>query len=837
MKSIMSRFFLLLVCVSLLCAAMCAVALADDTCTHDYAKIERPTKKTYPATCIEDGGYIYEVVCSKCGELLNEYKQADPKTYPQNPNGHQYQEVMVKGECVSGSVTQKICTLCGHTEQDTNGGNHDWQKKSHKATTCDDTSYTYEECSKCHMTRNYESEVTVTTHTYTKNKVQVNIEPTCGKNGEGTKTCDCGQQTLHMPIKPTGEHKYAPAVTVLGSCKDGTKTVTSQTCTVCGDKVILETTNPKHDYVATNVVEATCQQEGRRESKCTICGKIEWSQPLSKTGHTAGEWQTKGDRHWRNCTICGKEMNAGSHVLNKQNPLCTDRVYCTVCFTVMREAGRHSGSVVQDGGDDTYHDLKCQNCSYVSGRAKHTYAYVDSDCTKGKVCTVCGHRASGNASHTLSSNWTGVVNGHARKCTVSGCSYMVVEAHTWGEWYVAQAPTNTAIGTEAARCTKCSAVLTRAIPKLTATPTPRVTPAPTDTPVVTETVDRPTNMPETSAPTNRVTSAPETSAPANRVTTAPEIPAPTNQATNVPATSAPTDQTTGVPGNAASVTEPTKAPADSAPKEQETKTPEAAGATSLPTDEFATNAPTNASTSQPTAGDATDVTTELPALETEAPAETSTPEQGMEDADSTEEDADAAEDETDEADGVSDDDMSTVTIAASDEEVPLCGEADRACVWKEFLQGGLIIRVCGICGDVVAVPVSSDSQTAMAPVFQLVKGVTVTGMIPENCGLTLRAASLAAQDGAYAAISAVWMTDGAAAQLADAVQVSVPLLIGETDEEGVVTVPTDAFKLVRVDVADAEIYLEEQTEIEFTYEDGILTFEMEQDGMYLLIPA
>lgn len=855
----MSRFCFLLVCASLLCVVLSAAALADDACTHDYARIERPTGQIYSATCIEPGGYIIEVICDNCEKQFYEYKQADPQKYPIDSEKHQYRSVEVKGECAGGTVTQQICTLCGHTEQNTSGGSHDWRQKSYTASTCNEASYTYEECSKCGMTRNYKSDVTVSTHTYTSKAVQVNTPATCGKAGEGTQQCDCGKNTRVVHIPATGEHNYAAAVTVPGNCAvAGSKTITSETCKVCGYQHIISSVNPEHQYVAIDVVKATCQQEGRRESRCSVCKKIEWSLPIAKTGHTGGAWQTEGDRHWRNCTVCDAEMNVGTHVLNKQNPLCTDRVYCTVCYTVLREAGRHSGSVVQDSGDDTYHDLKCQNCSYVSSHVKHTYAYAGGNCTNDRVCTVCGHHASGNASHTLSSSWTGVSGGHAQKCTVSGCSYMVVEAHTWGEWNVTQAPTDTAMGTEVSRCTKCSAVQVHSIPKLTATPVPQITVAPTGAPAATEAVDTPTDTPVISAPTEQKTSAPQTSAPTEQRTSAPQTSAPTEQKTNAPQTSAPTEQKTNapqtsvptvqgtsVPENATPVTEQTKAPVGTASAQQETKAPAMAGVTSQPTNVQATNAPSNAPSSQPTAGDATDVTTDLPTAELGNPDETSAPEQEMEEAGPAEEDASAegteADEDEDEVVIIPVDDIPTVTIEANDGEAPLCTEPDRECVWKEFLQDGLMIQVCGICGDVVAIPVFSDNQMAVAPVFQLVTGVTVTGAIPENCGLTLRAASLADQVGsysdAYVAISALWMMDGASVQLADAVQVSVPLSVGETDAEGVVTVPTGAFKLVRIDVTNDGTYLQEHVEIDFTYENGILTFEMEQAGIYLLIPA
>lgn len=730
MKKRLNRVVFILLCATVMLTALGAAALAEATpCTHEYAKIERPSGDTYAATCVAPGGYIIKVTCSNCDAYLYEYKQADASAYPINPAAHQYTTNTVAGECAGATTTQKICTLCGHTETDTNSGNHSWVSKTHTASTCNEQSYTYQECSKCGMTRNHQSTSTVLTHTYTLNPVQTVREPSCGVAGEGTQKCDCGDKTRTVRLPATGNHTYGSTETKQGDCGvAGSKTVTSQTCKTCGYVNVISSVTPPHTFVASDVVAATCTSTGVRESRCSVCGYVNWSQPTSKASHTPGPWQTEGDRHWRNCTVCSAELNAGTHVANKKEPYCTDRVYCTVCYTDLRPAGKHSTAVASDSGDDTYHDMKCPDCGYVSTRVKHTYAYVGNDCTKGRICSVCGHQAGGNASHTLSTSWTGVSGGHARKCTVSGCSYTVSEAHTWGDWFVAFEPTTTSVGTEAARCTKCNATMTRAIPKLTATATPKLTTTATPKP--------------TEAPADTVAPA-QTSEPA--VSGATPAPTASGAQDEAPATAA---ATTGMPSQQPDSTAPelNAEPTDAAPL---------ASAEAFPAPPITTRA------------------------------------------------------------------IGSVS----------CVEHDRDCAWAEFLQGGLLVRVCTLCGDVVAFPLFSDA-TAMEPVFQTLSGVTLTGTTPASGELILRAANLGTSGDAFVAISVAWEQDGESRPIDEAVRISLPLVI-----DGESIAPAADFRLVRVDVSGDEARIEEWTDIDFTYEDGALTFDLEQTGIYLLIPA
>lgn len=786
MKAARNKPLISLVCVVMLFAVLGAVALASgDTCAHEYAKIERPTGETYKATCKEPGGYIIRVTCESCGVFINEYKQPDANKFPVDPSAHSFKTVEVNGECAgAGTTTQKVCVLCGYSETDTSTGNHTWKTVSVKATTCGETDYTYEQCAKCGMTRNYKYGSTPFTHTFTKNKAEIVRQPTCNVPGEGRQVCDCGKETRFLPIATT-PHSYAEAVTIQGDCK--TKTRTSQTCTVCQYENILSYGGYVHHFVETDT--ATCTAEGVRKSACDICGTVNWSQPSPKLGHTATYWKSDADHHWKECSRCGVVFTTDSHTGNNTNDYCTNRVSCKTCGYLMSSGGKHPGFTAVDNGSDATHSMKCTQCSYVQSSPQHTYTAVDGDCTKGKVCTVCGHRASGNAQHALSSTWTSAgASQHGRKCTNAGCTYMQKEDHEWGDWVVLKEPTTTSTGTEARKCMKCPTTTVRSIAQLQ----PGETAAPTKEP--------------------EVTNAPATDVPPNDASAVPDVPTPG-------VTAAPTA------GNDAATTTPK--PSDSAnattAPNTATATPKIPGSETTTTAGAANETPTQAATSTdaPTAALTSD----------KADAATTTPVEEPESVATEEPEADPMEELPEET---ADD---SAVSAAQEAENANCADAGRLCEEETFLQGGMLIRVCFICGK-VSVDFFFDGAGDEQPVFTEVTNVVVTGAVQEG-RLVLRAANLAGSGDAFMAITTAWELDGKAQSLVGAVQVSLPLMIAEATDEFALSVPTADFRLVRVDVHEDEdgVRTEAWTDVDYSYEDGVLSFEMEQTAIYLLIPA
>lgn len=788
MKSKLTKLLIALVCVTLCLAALCAVALADgEACTHEYARVERP-HDYYDATCIAPGGYTVTVTCENCGAFINEYKQSDPNK-PINQNAHSFKNVTAEGEC--GTYTQQICTLCGYTTQDTNAATHDWQSKSYTATSCKEESYTYDECSKCHLQRNYKTTPRTVTHTYNTQPRTLVRASTCSVPGEEQQKCDCGEKTRTIPVATT-PHSYNAAVTTQGNCT--TKTKTSQTCKVCNYENVISYGDYVHNYVTIVTKEADCTNAGTRVSRCSNCQKEEWSVPIPALGHST-YWNCDASGHWKECSRCHtKTTDVQSHNPTRANDYCTTQAACSTCGFVVTPAKKHAASVVNDSGDDTYHDLKCANCSYVSSRVKHTYTALNGNCVGGRVCTVCNHRASGNSSHSLSSTWTSAgASQHSRKCTFSGCTYAQTEDHIWSDWTITKEPTTTSVGTESRSCTKCSSSMVRAIPKLTATDTPNTSATSTPSSAATP----------TPAPTSASTSGNNDSAPSGT-----QAPAATDASANAGSntntgSSASTGRATATPAatNSSSASAATAAPN--------------AGSTSASTSASATAAPTNAATNAAPEAPAADTATEaVTAPTTDAP-------EGVP--------ADVAAPEAHNPEALP---------QTAPTDTP-CATVGTECTETEFIQGGLLVRVCAVCGNVTVEPLFDDDD-GDAPVFANVAGVTVIGATQAG-QLVLLGANLyneaAGATDAFLALTASWEQDGQALPFETPVQVSLPLTIGDAADDGALSVPTAEFKLVRIDVDEDEGFVQMQSEIEYAYADGVLTFEMDRVAVYLLIPA
>lgn len=737
----------------------------------------------FEATCTQPGGHVQTLECAICGASMGKVNITDSPA-----KGHTFREESFTDQCAGAPGTKQICTVCGYSEIKNPAGGHNWESK-HFTGTCSVPDYDYKQCSKCNEIIDKKETPMASEHRYTKNNYEVTRQPTCSLEGEQILHCDCGKATKSLPIPKTA-HTYGASVTTPGNCKTSTPEKVTQTCTKCNYVNVVSSTI-KHTFV-TETKDPTCTEAGYSRVICSVCGAIQSNIPKSALGHSAGPWaKDDANTHSRSCSRCGIKMDSGNHTPHKTNPLCTERVYCSACGYTLVEAGKHGTYVATDSGDDANHDMKCSKCSYVSSRVKHTYTYIDGDCTKGKVCSVCGHRAAGNASHALSSTWTGVVGGHALKCTSSGCTYKVTEDHTWGDWYVAYQPTATTPGTEAARCTKCSAIMTRALPKLSTTTTP-----------------------QTGTTTESNAGAQETAAPSDNANTQNSAPS-ASDATNgtQSSVSGTSGSTSGVQSGTSSVSGTTSGTQNSTPAASGTQSGATAGTQgSTPAASGVTGAQVSASAGTTATSDGNIVTVQPSGTVTASNTTTVTG-----------------------AAVVAAPVAHASTIVAAN-----CADLGRECTWEEFLQGGLLVRVCTICGDVVAVPLFSDA-TAVQPVFETVAGAVITGVIPEGSQLVLRAANLTDETGAatdaFLAISAAWQLGDEAVQFDGTVQVSLPLVIGEAADSDALVSPTAEFRLVRVDVSSDEARLEEWTDIDYTFEDGVLSFEMEKTGIYLLIPA
>ena len=169
-------------------------------------------------------------------------------------------------------------------------------------------------------------------------------------------------------------------------------------------------------------VPAECEVEGMEAHYiCSVCNGYFDSDknPTTKEdlvipalNHDLGEWQTDGENHWQVCSVCGLELNKGTHTGGEAT--CTDKAVCEVCGNAYGELNpdNHKNTEVRDAEeatcvDDGYTgDIYCKDCgimlqtgSVIAATGEHSYVWViDKEATattegsKHEECTVCGDK-------------------------------------------------------------------------------------------------------------------------------------------------------------------------------------------------------------------------------------------------------------------------------------------------------------------------------------------------------------------------------------------------------------------------------------------------------------
>lgn len=231
-------------------------------------------------------------------------------------------------------------------------GNHIWEEKVIKASTCLEYGRTLQVCRVCGQT-GVEKAVQPLEHQFI---VSVTLEPTADRKGYLTSCClVCGEQymdwlpelTAQQAAAPDcgdGNHVWEDKVIKEGSCESEGSAV--EICAVCG-RTGRGRAIPRleHQFVSSVTLEPTTTQRGQRTTCCAVCGEeyVEWLPKLdaqegrdepqdseAQDGETTGEgtktpdaaeqlhvhsWSarteaatcTKQGRSYRVCGTCGEE--------------------------------------------------------------------------------------------------------------------------------------------------------------------------------------------------------------------------------------------------------------------------------------------------------------------------------------------------------------------------------------------------------------------------------------------------------------------------------------------------------------------------------------------------
>lgn len=129
--------------------------------------------------------------------------------------------------------------------------------------------------------------------------------PTCGADGEETRTCSDCEKTQTRPVPATGEHIWG-AWTVIKEATDTEEGERERSC-VCGAKETDKTHMAgKHIWGVWDVTkEATCAEDGEKTAVCVDCDEV-LTITLPATGeHTWGPWvDAEEGTKTRSCTGC-----------------------------------------------------------------------------------------------------------------------------------------------------------------------------------------------------------------------------------------------------------------------------------------------------------------------------------------------------------------------------------------------------------------------------------------------------------------------------------------------------------------------------------------------------
>ncbi len=252
------------------------------------------------ATCTAEGSYVEVVYCSVCNEKLSSNTVTVPK------KDHQWSWAQYN----NGTTHRRTCSVCSAYEE----GYHSYTTDPQPVTMSGSTAHYHNyKCTLC------EARGVMNGSTPMQNigtACYQGSEATYTDNGDGNHTADC----------------------------------------VCGN-----TKTEAHWWSVTDSKDATCTENGYKNSKCNYCSATK-EETIPAT-HTLGEWAEEvpatcvkeGTKGHYTCSVCGKHFDADGNEISdltiaindnhankedkaKQEPTCTEvgyeaGVYCNDCQT------------------------------------------------------------------------------------------------------------------------------------------------------------------------------------------------------------------------------------------------------------------------------------------------------------------------------------------------------------------------------------------------------------------------------------------------------------------------------------------------------------------------
>jgi hypothetical protein len=274
-----------------------------------------------------------------------------------------------------------------------------------------------------------------------------------------------------------------------------------KTCTKNDGEVLGKVSHSFGDWET--VTEATEDTVGSQKRTCTVCGYEQTGEiPKKEHEHAADttSWEQNATMHWNNCVKDDDEkMNLDNHdfgdwVTIKEatdNTEGEQRRTCSVCGYVDDVVIPVLGHTHEADESQWIHDTDqhWHNCTANDGErmsaADHSFgewnteveATENSVGRKKRVCLVCGYEETqevAKLAHTHSADdnatWKMDENGHWHECSTD-YEQMDYAEHTYGDWNVETAASESQEGSKTRTCSVCGYVDRQTIPTLSHTHT------------------------------------------------------------------------------------------------------------------------------------------------------------------------------------------------------------------------------------------------------------------------------------------------------------------------------------------------------------------------------
>ena len=479
--------------------ATCVKKAICSVCGVEYGTVNEENHKNTELRNVksateEETGYTGDLYCKDCEKII-EYGMVIPVLDHTHAMTHYN---AVEATCkAEGNVEYWHCTKCNKNYADESGttelltvvkpidsNNHIGGTKivGQKDADCEASGYTGDTvCNGCGVVIIKGTEISPLGHKvqstdwHTDSTNHWHECSVCGKKLDvsahkgGIATCKdkavctvCGQLYGNL-----AEHTYiekADAKYLKSAATCISKAVYYKSCSVCG---INGTENFEYgefdinNHVGATYIkdqkEATCYEEGYTgDTYCSDCNvKIKDGTVIEKSSHNpASVWSTDEDYHWKNCQTvgCGNIIDKAAHTGGEAT--CTKRAICEVCgveYGVV-DANNHKNTEIRNAVEATCTqdgytgDIYCKDCG-----EKVT------DGTVVKAGHDYGDSENGDSYKSDAEN-------HWKECV---CGYVTDKsAHTFSEWSVIKAATETEKGSKEKTCSVCGYKVTEDIPVL-----------------------------------------------------------------------------------------------------------------------------------------------------------------------------------------------------------------------------------------------------------------------------------------------------------------------------------------------------------------------------------